>query len=135
MAVTTTDIVNFLEKPAQDFLNQADTVQPNINRSQRMVDNVKRTGVNINDEEDAVKALAVWLTYGSYMEGISEQLGGQGVDASMRTKLEHLRRVAQLFMNNIASSAITLNPDADFENMIGVSPENVKMSPTEGYLD
>ena len=131
MAITIDEVKNFLEQPAQDLLSDV-TVTQNIERSQALVDSVKRAGAVLVNIEHAVRSLAVWFTYGSYVEGMSQQIGAQGI-SEVKTKLEHYRRIAQLFINLISASAISLDPDGDLENMIGVPPEIAAMGKSEGY--
>ena len=133
MAVTIEEVKNFLEQPAQAFLSDP-TVTQNIERSQSLIDSVKRGDAIVADYEHAVRALSVWFTYGSYVEGMSQQLGAQGL-SEVKTKLEHYRRVAQLFINLISASAISLDPDGDLEMKIGVPPEIAAMGNSEGYTD
>lgn len=133
MAITVEEVKNFLEQPAQDFLADV-TVTQNIERSQALVDTVKRADAILSAVEHAVRALAVWFVYGSYVEGMSQQLGAQGI-SEIKTKLEHYRTVAQLFINTVSASAISLDPDGDLERMVGVPPEILSLSDSEGYND
>lgn len=133
MAITVDEVKQLLEKPAQDFLSDA-TVTANIGRAEAYIDIVKRSSITEANEDHAGRSMAVWLTYGSYVEGMSQLIGAQGI-SEVKTKLEHYRTVAQLFINLISASAISLDSDAVLEMKIGVPPEISGLSNSEGYTD
>jgi len=131
MTVTNDELLQLLDKPASIFLSDAtETVTLNLNRATTFVSNV---GCVAGDQfDDAVRALGVWLLMGSYAEAMSEQLGSQALSA-LRTKLDHLRRVATLFINQCSSSYVSLDPESQQDTLIGVPPSVMGLTPTEGY--
>ena len=91
MAVSEQSIRDFLDGPAATSV-QSDTITRNLNRSVNFVDQVKQTGTTTTQDDDASAAMAVWLTYGSFMEGMTEMLGG--ISLADETKLGHYRKIA-----------------------------------------
>ena len=61
MAVNEQEVRSLLDKPAATSVSQ-DAVNENINRSILLVNNVKNTLASVNMTDEAVKALAVWMT-------------------------------------------------------------------------
>lgn len=132
MVVTDQELLDLLDKPASIYLsNSTTTVTLNRNRAERFVDNAGCIAGNVRD--DAVRAMGVWLLMGSYAESMSEQLGSQAL-SELRTKLDHLRRVAMLFINQCSSSFISLDPESMQDTLIGVPPAaGLGLTPSEGY--
>ena len=81
--------------------------------------------------DDAITAIAVWLTYGSYMEGITMQLGS--VSLADQTKLDHLRKTAELFANSVSSTFVDLDPANMNQNLVGIDPKVFVLSTTEAF--
>ncbi len=108
MAVNEQEVRSLLDKPAATSVSQ-DAINSNINRSVLLVNNIKNTSASTNMIDEGVKALAVWLSYGTYMEGISRQLGN--ISEADEVKLNHYMRVAELFLAQISSQPVDLgNP-------------------------
>jgi len=131
MTVNEQSVRNLLDNPAASSV-PGDTIAANITRSISIVNAVKDASATTVRVDHAVRATAVWLTYGSYMEGITQQLGN--ISVADETKLEHLRKVAELFINTISATSIDLDPDADAMNMlVGISPEAFVLTTTEAH--
>jgi len=131
MAITTTQIRELLDNPAAKSVPD-NTIEANLDRSKRIVDNVKDPLAKQDDVEDAKRAVAVWLTYGSYMEGITQLLGN--ISVADKTKLDHLRTVAELFLNQISLSMVDLDLSGSIsEQPIGIDPSVFKLTTTETY--
>ena len=129
MAVQIQKVKDLLDNPAATSVPN-DTISANINRSQAIVDTVKDPDATTTNVDHAVTALAVWLTYGSYMEGITQQLGA--ISQADQVKLDHLRGVAELYVNQISRSKFDLDPDAEDE-LVGTDPSAFKLTTSEAY--
>lgn len=130
MAITIKQIKDLLDKPASRTVSD-DSIQENLDRAKRLIDNLKNSSASQDDVEDAKRALCVWLTYGSYVEGISEQLGG--IALADNVKLEHFQKLAELYINQIAQSPISLSDNSVLEQPIGIDPSVFKLTTTEAY--
>lgn len=130
MAVTETQVRNLLDGPAATSVLSA-TITDNIARCLIYVTDVQDADAVAANVDEAVKAMAVWLTYGSYMEGITQQLGA--ISIADETKLDHLRRTAELFINLVSSTPIDLNPENQMKNLQGVHPKVFTLSTSEGF--
>ncbi len=131
MTVTTNEVLLLLEKPAQKFVAE-NTVALHIARSLIYTTSIAN-GITSGDNFDAaVRAMAAWLTYGSYSEGISQQLGEQEI-SGLREKLAHFRHVAEVFLNLISGQVINLSKPAS--ELVGVSPAVVGFSPSDGFKE
>lgn len=131
MAVTEQSVRDLLDKPAQTSVQQ-DTISANIARSNSIISSIKDASATTVKVDHAVRAMAVWLTYGSYMEGISQLLGN--ISIADQTKLDHLRRAAELFINDISATQFDLDPDADAMNQLqGITPEAFVLTTTEAF--
>ena len=133
MAVSEQNVRDFLDgTPATSVL--AVTVTTNITRSKNFVDQVKQTGTTTAQDDDATAAMAVWLTYGSFMEGMTEMLGG--ISLADETKINHYRKVAELFLGQVAGYTIDLDdPTKGLETQaqIPIDPSSISLSLTEAY--
>ena len=133
MATAIVDIRNLLDgTPATSV--QDDTVTMNIDRAKNFVNQVKQVGVTVVQVDDAVTSMAVWFTYGSFMEGITEQLGG--ISLADETKLIHYRKIAELFLGQIAGYTIDLDdPTKGLESQasIPIDPSSISLSTSEGF--
>jgi len=135
MAVTIQSVRDLLDGVASKHVSDA-SITSNINRSARVVDNIIGTNVSSSDlvYDDAVRAMAVWLTYGTYTEGISEQLGN--VSLAVQVKLDHFRQLAELFVNRISKESISFETDyKKGEPLIGLPPEVFGLTTSEGYIE
>ena len=129
MAVQLQKVKDLLDNPAATSVPN-DTITANINRSIAIIDTIKDPDATITNVDHAVTAVAVWLTYGSYMEGITQQLGA--ISIADETKLQHLRRVAELFVNQISRSKFDLDPD-EGDELVGTDPSAFKLTTSEAY--
>jgi len=129
MAVTIQNIKDLLDNPAATSVGP-DTISANINRSIGIIDSIKDPDATSTNVDNAVIAVAVWLTYGSYMEGITQQLGA--ISIADETKLSHLRKVAELFVNQISQTKFDLDPDAGDE-LVGTDPSVFKLTISEAF--
>ena len=131
MAVTVQSVKDLLDNPAATSV-PADSITANINRANSIVDAIKDSAVTTTKRDHAARAVAVWLTYGTYMEGITQQLGN--ISVADETKLAHLRQVAELFVNQVSATNFDLDPDADaMDTLVGISPEAFKLTTSEAH--
>jgi len=131
MAVTEQSVRDLLDDPARDSV-PGDTVNGNISRAKSIVNSIKDAAATTVKVDHATRAVAVWLTYGSYMEGITQQLGN--ISVADETKLAHLRQVAELYINQVSATNFDLDPDADAMDMlVGISPEAFTLTTTEAH--
>lgn len=132
MAVNEQEVRELLDKPAATSVSQ-EAVNGNINRSTLIVNNVKDATATINMVDEAIKAMAVWLTYGTYMEGVNRQVGS--ISEADEVKLDHYRKVAELFLAQVSNVPINLDDPTslDKEDQIPVSPAAFGMTSTEAY--
>ena len=120
-----------LDNPAAKSVASS-TIMDNIARASRLVKDVQDPVAKDSRVEDAIIAFSVWLTYGSYMEGISQQLGA--ISIADQTKLNHYRKVAELFIAQVSRSPVDLDlsDDAGEEN-IGIPPAVATLTNSDGY--
>lgn len=133
MTIDITLIRNLLDGPAATSVPD-DTITVNITRSVNFINQVKQTGTTTAQDDDASSAMAVWLTYGSYMEGITEQLGT--ISLADETKINHYRKVAELFLGQVAGYTIDLDdPTKGLEAQanIPIDPGTAKMTTSEAF--
>lgn len=132
MAVTIQNVRDLLDSVPAGSVQDA-TVQSNIDRATRFVNSVKDPDAVTADVDDAITAMAVWLTYGSYTEGIAQQFGGTAL--VQQVKIDHYRRVAELFINKIAREPVDLAIDDITEqtNLIGVDPSVNTLTASEAF--
>jgi len=127
--VSEESVRSLLDKPAQKNVD-TDTIMDNIMRSKRLVGDVQDVNAKDSRVEDAIRALAVWLTYGAYMEGITQLMGA--ISVADQTKLDHYRKVAELFIAQISRAAFSLDV-SDGEDNIGISPAVNTLTNSDGY--
>jgi len=131
MAVTEQSVRDLLDDPARESV-PGDTVNGNISRAKSIVNSIKDASATTVKIDHATRSIAVWLTYGSYMEGITQLLGP--ISMADETKLTHLRQVAELYVNQISATPFDLDPDADATDMlVGISPEAFTLTTTEAH--
>ncbi len=133
MAVTEQQVRDFLDGPASTSVLAA-TVLTNITRAKNFIDSVKQTGTTTAQDDDATAAMSVWLTYGSYMEGITEQLGT--ISLADETKINHYRKVAELFLGQVAGYTIDLDdPTKGLESQaqIPIDPSTISLTLSEAF--
>jgi hypothetical protein len=132
MAVNEQEVRNLLDKPAAGSVAQG-TINENINRAVLLVNNVKNATSSTNMVDEAVKALAVWTSYGSYMEGISRDLGSTSLADDV--KLDHYRKIAELFLAQISSQPVDLEDPVESAKgaEIPVDPSVTTLSTSEAY--
>ena len=130
MAVNEQEVRDLLDGPAATSVPSA-TINANINRASIIVDNVKDSAAKPVKVDEATKAVATWLTYGSYMEGISQQLGA--ISIADQIKLDHLRKTAMLLINMVSTTFVDLDPDNQRDNMQGITPEVFTLTTTEAF--
>lgn len=130
MTVTETQVRNLLDGPAATSVLSA-TITDNITRSLSYVTSIVTSTATPANIDEAVKAMAVWLTYGSYMEGITQQLGA--ISIADEVKLDHLRLVAELFINQISATPISLDVQNQMDNLQGINPSVFTLSTSEGF--
>jgi hypothetical protein len=132
MAVNEQEVRNLLDKPAAGSVAQG-TINENINRAVLLVNNVKNATSSTNMVDEAVKALAVWTSYGSYMEGISRDLGSTSLADDV--KLDHYRKIAELFLAQISSQPVDLEDPVESAKgaEIPVDPSVATLSTSEAY--
>jgi len=130
--VSEQSVRDLLDNPAAKSV-KTPTVEGNISRSKRIIEDVKDPAALDTRVEDAVRAMAVWLTYGSYMEGIAQQLGN--ISNADRIKLDHLRKVAEFFVNAISKEPIDLDIESiSSQSLLGIPPAASAMTNTEAYF-
>jgi len=129
MAVNEQSVRNLLDNPAAGSV-PGDTIAANITRSISIVNSVKDASATTVKVDHAIRAIAVWLTYGSYMEGITQQLGS--ISVADEIKLSHLRQVAEFMVNLVSATMVDLNPDAD-NPLVGISPEAFTLTTSEAH--
>jgi len=131
MTVNEQSVRNLLDQPASGSV-PGDTIAANITRSISIVNSVKDASATTVKVDHAVRAVAIWLTYGSYMEGITQQLGN--ISVADETKLAHLRQVAELYINQVSATNFDLDPDADaMDALVGIAPEAFSLTTTEAH--
>ena len=131
MAVSVQKIRDLLDNPAATSV-PADTISANINRAIGIIDTIKDPDATTTNIDNAVAAVTTWLTYGSYMEGITQQLGN--ISVADQTKLDHLRITAELFINQVSATNFDLDTDADaMDKIVGISPEAFVLSTSEAH--
>lgn len=131
MTVSVQNVKDLLDISASAGLTTA-TFTANIARSLRVVNDVKDASASAEQVDDAVAAMAAWLSYGAYTEGISQELGN--ISIADRIKLQHFRKVAEFFINRIASEPVDLDVDnVTKESLIGIDPSIAGLTTTEKY--
>ncbi len=129
--VSASSIRNLLDNVASRAINDG-TLTGNINRCRRLVLDVQDPLAKESRVEDAIRAMAVWLTYGAYTEGISNQFGN--ISIATKEKLDHFRKAAELFLNRISKEVIDLDiGDMSDQKLIGTDPSVFTMTTSEGY--
>ncbi len=128
--VSVVSVKSLLDDVASNKLADA-TVTANINRSRRIIEDVKDPLAKDTRVEDAIRAIAVWLSYGSYTEGITQQLGN--ISVADEVKLNHFRKVAELFLNQVSKESMGLDIDFSDQTMIGLPPEVAALTTSEAY--
>ncbi len=129
--VSTQSVRDLIDDTASKSIKDA-TIQANINRSKRCVVDVQSSTAKDTRVEDAIRAMATWLTYGSYSEGISQQLGG--VPVSIQAKFDHFRKVAELMINKVSRELVDLDVDSMSEQpLIGDDIGIYTMTISEAY--
>jgi len=120
MTVTVQSVRDLLDNVAASHLTSA-AVQANIDRWKRIVDNVKEAGAAIAEVEDAIRAGAVWLSYGTYVEGINQTMGAIAV--ADKIKLDDIGTAQQkIDIANYRQSLRDLpaSTDIQIDNLISV---------------
>jgi hypothetical protein len=131
MTVLVSDVKNLLDVSGSAGLTTA-TFQANIDRAKRVVDDVADTGASIDAIDDAIAALAAWLSYGAYTEGISQELGN--ISVADKIKLQHFRKVAEFFINRISAEPVDLDMgNVAQQSLIGIDPSISGMTTSEQY--
>jgi hypothetical protein len=132
MATNEQEVRDLLDKPAATSVSP-ETVNGNINRSILFVNSIKQATATTNMVDESVKAMAVWLSYGSYMEGITRELGS--ISEADEVKLNHYRKVAELFLSTVSSQPVNLdNPVENAKgNDIPLDPSVFGLTITEAY--
>ena len=130
MVVLEQEVRDLLDRPAATSVD-ANTITSNISRATIIVDGFAQTGSSTVNVDHAIRATAVWLSYGSYMEGISMQMGAMAV--ADQVKLDHLRTVAELFINQISGTFVDLNASNEKQELQGIDPTAYTLSTTEAY--
>ena len=131
MSVTLKQVKDLLDFSAGSGVKD-DTVQANIDRSTRIIDDVKDPAAKIAKVDDATAALSVWLTYGSYTEGITQDLGN--ISEAEQVKLDHFRRVAEFLINRISTEPVDLDiDDISNQSLIGIDPSITALTTSEGF--
>ena len=126
MTATIAEVRDLMDSVSASQLSN-DVLTANLTRSQNWIDNIKEATATATDIDNAVRSLCVWLAYGSYTEGIDRQLGAFPTTA--KWKLEHYRRVAELFINDVSKSSIDFDDD---HSPIGLPPL-VEFPTSEGW--
>ncbi len=122
---------DLLDDVASRAIND-DTLTANINRCRRLVQDVQDPTAVTSRVEDAIRAMAVWLTYGGYTEGISNQFGN--ISIAEKHKMDHFRKTAELFLNRVSREIIDLDiGDMSSQPLIGIDPGVSSMTTSEGY--
>lgn len=129
MVVSTKSVRDLLDNIASEHLKD-ESIEANIERYGRIVDDVKDPTITDEDKiDDATRAGAVWLSYGTYTEGITQDLGN--ISVADETKLDHFRKVAEFFLNRISKEKIDL--DTEGNSLIGVPPEVASLTTSDAY--
>jgi len=130
MVVSVQSVRDLLDNVASQHLHD-NSIQANTDRYKRIVEDVQDPDIiNQNKIDDAIRAGAVWLSYGTYTEGIAQDLGN--ISVADQTKLDHFRDVAELFLNRVSKERVSL--DDNGEELIGVPPQVAGLTSSEGYL-
>lgn len=127
MTVSTTSVRDLLDHVAAEHLSET-SIQANIDRYKRIIDDVADPDASTAKLDDAIRAGAVWLSYGTYIEGITQSLGN--ISVADETKLDHFRKVAELFLNRISRERISLEDD---DEEIMLPPEVTILTTSEAY--
>jgi len=133
MAVNEAMIRDFLDGPSATSV-PSDTITINITRAENFINQVKQVGTTTSQNDDAAAAMAVWFTYGSYMEGITEQLGT--ISLADETKINHYRKVAELFLGQVAGYTIDLDDPTkglEAQAQIPIDPGTISLSLSEAF--
>lgn len=131
MTVLIADVKALLDVSASAGLTSA-TFQANIDRSKRVVDDVADPLADATAIDDAIAAMAAWLSYGAYTEGISQELGN--ISIVDKIKIQHFRKVAEFFINRISLEAVDLDMDnVGNETLIGIDPSVVGLTTSEQF--
>ena len=129
MTVSVQSVRDLLDNVASQHLLDA-SITANIDRYHRIVEDVQDESItDENKIDDAVRAGAVWLSYGTYTEGITQDLGN--VSVAEETKLNHFRDIAELFLNRVSKERVDLAGESKNE-LIGVPPQVAGMTTSEG---
>lgn len=130
--VSAQSVRDLLDDVASRAIND-DTLTANINRCRRLVSDVQDPTAVTSRVEDAIRAMSVWLTYGGYTEGISNQFGN--ISIAEQAKMDHFRKSAELFLNRISREIMDLDvADMSDRPLIGIDPGVSNMTTSEGYL-
>jgi hypothetical protein len=131
MTVLEADVKALLDVSASAGLTSA-TFTANIGRSKRVVDDVADPLADAAQVDDAIAAMAAWLSYGAYTEGISQELGN--ISIADKTKLNHFRKVAEYFINRISLEPVDLSMNnVGSESLIGLDPSVAGMTTSEQF--
>lgn len=131
MTVVVQDVKDLLDISASAGLTTA-TFQANIDRSTRIVDDVKDTSAVAAQVDDAIAALAAWLSYGAYTEGISQELGN--ISIADKVKIQHFRKVAEFFINRISVEPVDLDiSNINNDTLIGGDPSWSSLTTSERF--
>jgi hypothetical protein len=132
MAVNEQEVRSLLdEAPASSI--SSDSVNSHISRATLLVNNVKNASATQNMIDEAIKAIAVWTVYGAYTEGIAREIGS--VPDAVQTKLNHFRKIAELFLAQVSGTPIDLeNPvESNKGNEIPVDPSVASQTTSEAW--
>lgn len=131
MTVVVQDVKDLLDISASAGLTTA-TFQANIDRATRIVDDVKDTSAVAAQVDDAIAALAAWLSYGAYTEGISQEL--ENISIADKVKIQHFRKVAEFFINRISVEPVDLDiSNINNDTLIGGDPSWSSLTTSERF--
>jgi len=131
MTVVAADVKALLDISASAGINSA-TYTANIARSLALVTDVADTSSTADQKDHATAAMAAWLCYGAYTEGISQELGN--ISIADKVKLNHFRSVAEFFINRISLEAVDLSmTNVANETLIGMDPSISSMTTSEQF--
>lgn len=131
MTVLQADVEALLDMSASAGV-KASTYTAQIGRSKRFVDDVADPLADASQVDDAIAAMAAWLTYGSYTEGISQELGN--ISIADKVKLNHFRTVAEFFINRISLEPVDLSmTSVAEESLLGLDPSIHGMTTSEQF--
>ena len=105
MTITVEDVRKLLDKLASGSVS-SNTIQANIADASTLVNKFVKTYAEPDLVDTAIKRVAVWLSYVSYAEGQSFQLGATPMVS--KDKIDGFREMAELYLNLVSDERVDL---------------------------